>query len=58
LLAHLAKDPSIRVFTITYSADADRATLEEISQATNAWNFDATDTNDLADLLPRALASL
>ena len=35
LLAHLAR-PDIRVFTITYRADADLATLAKIAQATNA----------------------
>ena len=45
------------MFTITYSNDADSRTLRKIAQATNAWNFDARDTSDLADVLPRALAS-
>ena len=45
------------MFTIAYSNEADLATLEKIAQATNAWNYDARDTNDLADLLPSALAN-
>jgi Ca-activated chloride channel homolog len=57
LLEHLTADPTVRMFTIAYSNDADLATLEKIAQATNAWNFDARDTTDIADLLPRALAS-
>jgi Ca-activated chloride channel family protein len=57
LLSHLASQPDVRVFTITYSNDADSGTLRRIAQATNAWNFDARDTIDLADVLPRALAS-
>jgi len=58
LLAHLGANPDVRVFTITYSADADFTTLRKIAQATNAWNYDARETGDLADVLPRALASL
>jgi Ca-activated chloride channel family protein len=57
LLAHLATTPNVHVFTITYSNDADLATLRKIAQTTNAWNFDARATSDLADVLPRALAS-
>ena len=57
LLTHLGANPSVHVFTITYSNDADAATLRRIAQATDAWNFDARDTSDLAEVLPRALAS-
>ena len=57
LLKHLASKPDVRVFTITYSNDADGGTLRRIAQATNAWNYDARDTIDLAEVLPRALAS-
>ena len=57
LLAHLATNPNVHVFTITYSNDADLSTLRKIAQTTNAWNFDARDTSDLADVVPRALAS-
>jgi Ca-activated chloride channel family protein len=57
LLAHLGTKPAVRVVTITFSAQADLATLEQIAQSTNAWNYDAVDTNDLADVLPRALAN-
>jgi Ca-activated chloride channel homolog len=57
LLAHLATNPAVHVFTIAYSNDADIATLRMIAQATNAWNYDATDPNDLVDSLRRALAS-
>jgi len=57
LLAHLAANPGIRVVTIAYSSQADLVTLEKIAQSTNAWNYDASDTNDLADLLPRAFAN-
>ena len=57
LLAHLATR-DVRVFTISYSNDADMASLQEIADTTNAWNFDARDTHDLQDLLPRALAGL
>ena len=57
LLARLATNPNVHVFTITYSNDADITTLRKIAQATNAWNFDARDTSDLADVVPRALAS-
>ncbi len=57
LLAHLATNRNIPVFTIAYGKDADLATLRKIAQATDAWNFDARDTSDLAEILPRALAS-
>jgi Ca-activated chloride channel family protein len=57
LLAHLAANTRVRVFTIAYSNDADQATLRKIAQATNAGTYDARDTHDLADVLPRALAS-
>ncbi len=57
LLAHLATNPNIHVFTISYSNDSDIATLRMISQATNAWNYDARDPADLADRLRRALAN-
>ncbi|MDP9333588.1 MAG: substrate-binding and VWA domain-containing protein [Actinomycetota bacterium] len=57
LLAHLATNPNIPVFTIAYGNDADLATLRKIAQATDAWNFDARDTSDLAEVLPRALSS-
>ena len=57
LLAHLAANPGIRVVTIAYSAQADLLTLKKIAQSTNAWSYDASDTNDLADLLPRAFAN-
>jgi Ca-activated chloride channel family protein len=57
LLAHLGANPRVRVFTIAYSNDADLTTLRKIAQATNAGSYDARDTRDLADVLPRALAS-
>jgi Ca-activated chloride channel family protein len=57
LLAHLATNPNVHVFTIAYSNDADITTLHKIAQATNGWNFDARDTSDLADVVLRALAS-
>ena len=57
LIAHLAKNPNIRVFTIAYSNDADIATLRMIAQATNAWTYDARDPSDLAGSVRRALAS-
>lgn len=57
LLSHLETNPNVHVFTITYSNDADRATLRLISQETNARNYDARDTNDLPDVLPRVLAN-
>jgi Ca-activated chloride channel family protein len=57
LLAHLAANTRVRVFTIAYSNDADQATLRKIAQATNAGTFDARETRDLAEVLPRAFAS-
>jgi len=57
LLAHLTTNPRVRVFTIAYSNDADQSTLKKMAQATNAASYDARDTRDLADVLPRAFAS-
>jgi len=57
LLAHLATNPNIPVFTIAFGSGADLATLRKIAQATDGWSFDARDTSDLAEVLPRALAS-
>ncbi|HEV7525684.1 MAG TPA: hypothetical protein VGP92_12010, partial [Acidimicrobiia bacterium] len=57
LLAHLGTRSDIHVITIAYGMDADIATLRKIAQATNAWNYDASATLDLPDLLPRALAN-
>ncbi len=57
LLVHLTTNRDVHIFTVTYSNDADLATLVKIAQATNAANSDARDTRDLADLLPRAFAS-
>jgi Ca-activated chloride channel family protein len=57
LLTHLAANTRVRVVTIAYSNDADQTTLRKIAQATNAASFDARDTRDLVDVLPRAFAS-
>jgi Ca-activated chloride channel family protein len=57
LLDHLSSGADVRVFTITYSNDADATTLTKISEATNAANFDARDTRDLPEMARRALAS-
>ncbi len=55
LLAHLGRNPNVRVFTIAYGNQSDITTLRKISQATNAWTYNASDTADLVDVLPRAL---
>jgi Ca-activated chloride channel family protein len=57
LVDHLSTRPDVHVFTITYSNDADASTLDKIAAATNAANFDARDTRDLAEMARRALAS-
>jgi Ca-activated chloride channel family protein len=57
LLDHLSSRADVRVFTITYSNDADATTLEKIAEATNAANFDARDTRDVAEMARRAFAS-
>ena len=57
LLDHLSSRADVRVFTITYSNDADATTLTKIAQATNATNFDARDTRDLSEMVQRAFAS-
>jgi Ca-activated chloride channel homolog len=57
LLDHLSSRTDVRVFTITYSNDADATTLTKIAEATNAANFDARDTRDLPEMVRRALAS-
>ena len=53
----IATNPNIPVFTIAYGNGSDLATLRKIAQATDASNFDARDTSDLAEVVPRALAS-
>ncbi len=55
LLADL-HDP-IRMFTISYSPDADLATLRRIAQATNARSYDATDPKMIDDVYRAALAN-
>jgi Ca-activated chloride channel family protein len=57
LLDHLSSRADVRVFTITYSNDADATTLQKLADATNAANFDARDTRDLSEMVRRALAS-
>ncbi len=56
LLAHL-HEPT-RIFTISYSPDADLATLRRIAQATNAQCYDATDPKTINDELRAALANV
>jgi Ca-activated chloride channel family protein len=55
LLAHL-REP-IRMFTISYSPDADISTLRRIAQATNAQCYDATDPRVIDDAFRAALAN-
>jgi Ca-activated chloride channel homolog len=57
LLAHVGTRPGVRVFTITFSNDADATTLGKLADATNAANFDASDPRDLPNMVSRALAS-
>ncbi len=56
LLAHV-HDP-VRLFTISYSPDADLSTLRRIAQATNARAYDATDTALIGSMLRAALANV
>jgi Ca-activated chloride channel homolog len=53
LLAHL-REP-VRVFTISYSGDADLATLRKIAQATNSRVYDATITSTIGTMYLAAL---
>jgi Ca-activated chloride channel family protein len=57
LLAHLARNPNIRVFTVAYGNESDFATLRRIAQATNAAIYNARNPVDLVDALPRALGN-
>jgi Ca-activated chloride channel family protein len=56
LLAHL-REP-IRMFTISYSLDADLSTLRRIAQATNGRCYDATDPKAIDDEFHAALANV
>ena len=56
LLAHL-REPT-RVFTISYSGDADLATLRKIAQATNARVYDASVTTSIGRDVPRRVGEL
>jgi Ca-activated chloride channel homolog len=56
LLAYL-REP-IRMFTISYSPDADISTLRRIAQATNGQCFDATDPQAIDDEFRAALANV
>jgi Ca-activated chloride channel family protein len=56
LLAHL-REP-IRMFTISYSPDADLSTLRRIAQATNAQCYDATDPKVINAEIRAALANV
>ncbi len=58
LLAHLARNPSIRVFTVAYGNESDFTTLRRIAQATNAEIYNARNPVDLMDALPRAARQL
>jgi Ca-activated chloride channel family protein len=55
LLAHLSE--RVRIFTISYSSDADLSTLRRIAQATNARVYDANMTSRIADVYPAALSN-
>jgi Ca-activated chloride channel family protein len=55
LLAHLHEP--IRIFTISYSPEADFRTLQRIAQATNARVYDANDVEAITRVLPAALSN-
>ena len=57
LLAHLGASPDVRVFTIAYGSASDSVTLRKMAQATGARAFDARNPVNIADVLPRVLAS-
>ncbi len=57
LVAHLTRNRNIRVFTIAYGSGSDFTTLRRIAQATDAWVYDARNSIDLGEALPRALGN-
>jgi Ca-activated chloride channel family protein len=57
LLTHLARNPTVRVFTVAYGSDSDFTTLRRIAQATNAGIYNARNAVDLVEALPRALGN-
>ena len=55
LLSHLHEP--VRMFTISYSPDADLPTLRKIAEATNARVYDASNTLTIEDLYASALTN-
>ena len=55
LLAHLHQP--VRMFTVSFTSDADLKSLRKIAEATNAQVYDATDPKDLATALPAAVGN-
>lgn len=50
-------DTSVRVFTIAYGKDADRATLAEIAAASKAQSYDASDPNTIEQVFISAFSN-
>jgi Ca-activated chloride channel family protein len=55
LLAHLHEP--VRMFTVSFGADADLASLRKIAQATNGRVYDSTDPTELDTELPDAVSN-
>ena len=47
----------VRVFTISYGADADKATLKRIAEATNAAPYDATNPKTIDQVLTAVISN-
>ena len=50
-------DHVVRVFTIAYGGDADRITLADISRATRAHSYNATDATSIEDIMLDVLSN-
>jgi Ca-activated chloride channel homolog len=56
-LQQMQKDHPVRVFTIAYGSEADAASLEQISQATRARSYTASDATQIQDVMLDVLSN-
>jgi Ca-activated chloride channel family protein len=47
----------VRVFTVAYGADADKAVLQKIAQATDAAEYDSADPNSIQEVLTEVVSN-
>jgi Ca-activated chloride channel family protein len=55
-LGHQTGEP-VRVFTVAYGADADKAVLQKIAQATDAAEYDSADPNSIQEVLTEVVSN-